>query len=250
MADMDKLLKQAFDEIAKEEFENRPEVIPEHKFSLKFRWKMHRILRKMKTGKDSSGDEKGHSLMGLYRSIHSRKRRTAIILLIIMVLGGIAFATEPVIRWLCNYYVDQYDDHVKIQRDNPEEAEDGERGTFRKYQLTEIPEGYSLDMEEFDEEVERNYVFYVDKKGKVISLKQAWKEDERPENITSDAEPLKDVEVNGFTGYYAEDEENGSLILSNGVYTLVLSGPFSKQELIELAGKLELADESQEDNVK
>ena len=87
MADMDKLLKQAFDEIAKEEFENRPEVIPEHKFSLKFRWKMHRILRKMKTGKDSSGDEKGHSLMGLYRSIHSRKRRTAIILLIIMVLG-------------------------------------------------------------------------------------------------------------------------------------------------------------------
>ena len=211
---------------------------------------MHRILRKMKTGKDSSGDEKGHSLMGLYRSIHSRKRRTAIILLIIMVLGGIAFATEPVIRWLCNYYVDQYDDHVKIQRDNPEEAEDGERGTFRKYQLTEIPEGYSLDMEEFDEEVERNYVFYVDKKGKVISLKQAWKEDERPENITSDAEPLKDVEVNGFTGYYAEDEENGSLILSNGVYTLVLSGPFSKQELIELAGKLELADESQEDNVK
>lgn len=244
MADMDKLLRQAFDEIAKEEYENRPEVIPEHKFSLKFRWKMHRILRKMKTGKETREDGKGHSLMGLYRSVHSRKRRMVILLLVIMVLGGTAFATEPVIRWLCNYYVDQYDDHVKIQRDNTEESEDKERGTFRKYYLTEVPEGYSLDMEEFDEEVQRNYVFYVDEKGKVISLKQAWKKDERPENITSDTEPLKDVEVSGFTGYYAKDGENGSLILSNGVYTLVLSGPFSKTELIEIAGKLELVNES------
>lgn len=243
MADMDKLLKQAFDEIAKEEFENRPEVIPEHKFSLKFRWKMHRILRKMKTGKDSSGDEKGHSLMGLYRSIHSRKRRTAIILLIIMVLGGTAFATEPVIRWLCNYYVDQYDDHVKIQRDNPEEAEDGERGTFRKYQLTELSEKYSVESENFDKKFQRYYVTYVDKDGGVLYLKQTWKEDERPENITSDTEPLEAVQVSGFTGYYAEDEENGSLILSNGVYTLVLTGEYSKEELMELAGKLELSDE-------
>lgn len=243
MADMDKLLKQAFDEIAKEEFENRPEVIPEHKFSLKFRWKMHRILRKMKTGKDNSGDEKGHSLMGLYRSVHSRKRRTAIILLIIMVLGGTAFATEPVIRWLCNYYVDQYDDHVKIQRDNPEEAEDGERGTFRKYQLTEIPEGYSLYSEKFEEDFQRYYIAYIGEEGELLYLKQTWQEDERPENITSDTEPLEDVEISGFTGYYAEDEENGSLILSNGVYNLVLCGPFSKEDLIKLAGNLKLADE-------
>lgn len=242
MADMDKLLKQAFDEIAKEEFENRPEVIPEHKFSLKFRWKMHRILRKMKTGKDNSGDEKGHSLMGLYRSIHSRKRRTAIILLIIMVLGGTAFATEPVIRWLCNYYVDQYDDHVKIQRDNPEEAEDGERGTFRKYQLTEIPEGYSLKVEDFDEEIQRYYIAYVNGEN-ILSLKQTWQEDESAENLTSDTEPIEDVKISGFTGYYAEDNALGTLILSNGVYKLVLYGTFSKDELIRLAGKLELTEE-------
>lgn len=243
MADMDKLLKQAFDEIAKEEFENRPEVIPEHKFSLKFRWKMHRILRKMKTGKDSSGDEKGHSLMGLYRSIHSRKRRTAIILLIIMVLGGTAFATEPVIRWLCNYYVDQYDDHVKIQRDNPEEAEDGERGTFRKYQLTEIPEGYSLKIEDFDEEVQRYAITYTNGKEQLLLLKQTWQEDGRSENLTSDKASLKDVEVNGFTGYYVEDKEIGTLILSNGIYRVVLNGNFSKEELIQIASKMELADE-------
>lgn len=243
MADMDKLLRQAFDEIAKEEYENRPEVIPEHKFSLKFRWKMHRILRKMKTGKETREDGKGHSLMGLYRSVHSRKRRMVILLLVIMVLGGTAFATEPVIRWLCNYYVDQYDDHVKIQRDNTEESEDKERGTFRKYYLTEVPEGYSLDAENFDKEVQRSYIFYINKSGEVLSLKQTWQKDELPENITSDTEPLEDVEVNGFTGYYTEDEENGFLILSNGVYNVVLSGMFTKNELIKFAEKMELVDE-------
>lgn len=243
MADMDKLLRQAFDEIAKEEYENRPEVIPEHKFSLKFRWKMHRILRKMKTGKETREDGKGHSLMGLYRSVHSRKRRMVILLLVIMVLGGTAFATEPVIRWLCNYYVNQYDDHVKIQRDNTEESEDKERGTFRKHRLTEISEKYSVESENFDEKFQRYNVTYVGENGEVLYLQQTWQEDELPENITSDTEPLEDVQVNGFTGYYAEDKENGSLILSNGVYTLVLLGTYSKDELIELAGNLELADE-------
>ncbi len=244
MADMDKLLRQAFDEIAKEEYENRPEVIPEHKFSLKFRWKMHRILRKMKTGKETREDGKGHSLMGLYRSVHSRKRRMVILLLVIMVLGGTAFATEPVIRWLCNYYVDQYDDHVKIQRDNTEESEDKERGTFRKYYLTEVPEGYSLKTEDFDEEVERYAITYINDKEEVLLFKQTWQEDGRSENLTSNKEDLKDVEVNGFTGYYVEDQEIGTLILSNGIYRLVLNGNFSKEELIEIASKVELVDES------
>lgn len=239
MADMDKLLRQAFDEIAKEEYENRPEVIPEHKFSLKFRWKMHRILRKMKTGKETREDGKGHSLMGLYRSVHSRKRRMVILLLVIMVLGGTAFATEPVIRWLCNYYV-----HVKIQRDNTEESEDKERGTFRKYYLTEVPEGYSLKTEDFDEEVERYAITYINDKEEVLLFKQTWQEDGRSENLTSNKEDLKDVEVNGFTGYYVEDQEIGTLILSNGIYRLVLNGNFSKEELIEIASKVELVDES------
>jgi len=197
----------------------------------------------MKTGKETREDGKGHSLMGLYRSVHSGKRRMVILLLVIMVLGGTAFATEPVIRWLCNYYVDQYDDHVKIQRDNTEESEDKERGTFRKYYLTEVPEGYLKEYEEFDEEFQKYLTRYCNNDNEVLLLKQIWQKDETPENITSDAESLENVEITGFNGYYVEDEENGSLILSNGVYKLVLSGPFSKSELIEIAGKLELANE-------
>ena len=48
--------------------------------------------------------------------------------------------------------------------------------------------------------------------------------------------------VSGFSGYFAEDDGIGSLIISNGVYKLVLSGPFSEEELVELTSKLELVD--------
>lgn len=109
--------------------------------------------------------------------------------------------------------------------------------------MTEIPEGYSLYSEKFEEDFQRYYIAYIGEEEELLYLQQTWQEDERPENITSDTEPLKDVEVNGFTGYYAEDGENGSLILSNGIYNLVLCGPLAKEKLIELAGNLILMDE-------
>ena len=50
------------------------------------------------------------------------------------------------------------------------------------------------------------------------------------------------MNMNGFNGYYIEDGGIGSLIISNGVYKLVLDGAFSKDELIKLAGELELVE--------
>lgn len=100
-----------------------------------------------------------------------------------------------------------------------------------------------MELEKFDEGFQRYAIRYINKEDGILSLKQTWQEEEYPENVTSDKEPMKDVEVNGFTGYYVEDNGMGSLIISNGVYKLVLDGPFSKKELIELAGKLELSND-------
>ena len=79
----------------------------------------------------------------------------------------------------------------------------------------------------------------------MLILKQTWQEDKFQERLTLD-EDLKNIEVNGFTGYYSEDEGIGSLVLSNGVYKLVLGGTFAKDELIEMAGKLKLSDNTVE----
>ena len=72
--DMDKLLRQAFDQIAKEEYENRPVEIPEHKFSLRFHWKMHKLFRMSGAGKKEGVGKTGGSPMELFRPIRSKRK--------------------------------------------------------------------------------------------------------------------------------------------------------------------------------
>lgn len=241
--DMDKLLRQAFDQIAKEEYENRPVEIPEHRFSLRFHWKMHKLFRMSGAGKKEGVGKTGGSPMELFRPIRSKRKMAAIALLILMLVGGTTIATEPFIRWLQNFYIEHNEDHVVVQNNELDESVEHTKENFRKYRLTEVPEGYSLESEVFNDDLQRYSVMYVSGEN-VLVLKQNWQEDESLEKLTSNKEKLKDVRISGFTGYYAEDNGIGSLVLSNGVYKLVLDGKLSKEELIELAGKLELTEQT------
>ena len=243
MADeMDKLLMQAFDQIAKEEYGNRPVEIPEHRFSLRFRWKMHKVFYMSGAGKEGGAGKTGGSPMELFRPIRSKRRIVAIALLILMLVGGTTVVAEPFIRWLQNFYIEQNEDHVVVQNNELDESVEHTKENFRKYRLTEVPEGYSLESEEFNGNLQRYSIIY-NNGNDVLVLKQAWQEDNIAENLTSDAKTLKDIKVSGFTGYYTEDNGIGSLILSNGTYKLVVSGMFTKEELAELAEKLELESE-------
>ncbi len=244
MADeMDKLLMQAFDQIAKEEYGNRPVDIPEHRFSLRFRWKMHKVFYMSGTGKEGGAGKTGGSPMELFRPIRSKRRIVAIALLILMLVGGTTVAAEPFIRWLQNFYIEQNEDHVVVQNNELDEGVEHTKENFRKYRLTEVPEGYVLGTEEFDEEFQRYQVVYSNDLGDILSINQTWKQDDTTDNLTSSTEAVKDVNVNGFTGYYVEDNGISSLIVSNGVYKLVLDGNFSKEELEKVISKLELSNQ-------
>lgn len=238
-ADMDKLLRQAFDQIAKEEYENRPVEIPEHRFSLRFHWKMHKMFRMLGVGKREGVGKTGGSPMELFRPVRSKRKMAAIALLILMLVGGTTVAAEPFIRWLQNFYIEQNEDHVKIKNDKVDDTVEHTKANFRKYCLSEIPEGYSLENEEFNDDLQRYSIMY-DNGSDVLVLKQAWQEDNIAENLTTDTKTLQDVKISGFTGYYTEDNGIGSLVLSNGTYKLVLSGMFTKKELMGLVEKLEL----------
>ncbi len=238
--DMDKLLEIAFDQLAKEEYEKRLVEIPEHRFSLRFYWKMYPLFQRVGIGKKNH--KMGDSPMELFRPIRSRRRMAAIALLILMLIGGTVVAAEPIIHWMQNFYVEQNEDHVKVQNNIVHGTLKYGRENFRKYHLKKIPEGYILNYEEFDEDFQRYEVGYRNTEDSILTLKQTWQEDDMAENLTSDTEAIENVEVNGFSGYYTEDNGIGSLMLSNGVYKLVLEGKFSEKELLELAGSLELSD--------
>lgn len=243
MDDMDKLLKQALEEIVKEDYENRPQDIPKHRFSAEFRRKMKQAVRMMEApGKNDAG-RSGNSLLELYHPIRSKRKWAVLALLILMLIGGSAIAAEPIRHWLKGFRVEQNSDHVRIQNGTEQTSAGENRGEFRRYRLGEVPEGFVLISEKYDREFQKYYVTYVNSEKEVLFLKQVRQESKALELITSDIEQLEMVEINGFTGYYAEDNGVGSLIISNGIYKLVMDGTFSREELIELAEKLELVDE-------
>ena len=72
--DMDKLLRQAFDQIAKEEYENRPVEIPAHKFSLRFHWKMHKLFRMSGAGKKEGVGKTGGSQWSCFAQYAPKER--------------------------------------------------------------------------------------------------------------------------------------------------------------------------------
>jgi len=237
MDDMERLLKQAFEEIVKEEYQERPKEIPEHKFSLKFRWKMYWVFRAVRKREENC--KSNDSILDLYRPVASKHRLTVIALLLTLLIGGSAIAAEPMIQWLRNYYFRQYEDHINVQ--TKEESENYQQAEFQKYYLTKVPEGYSIENEEYSNEFQNNKILYSNETGQVLLLRQSWKEYEDLGNITSDMSGMEPVEVEGFTGYYTLDKEQGMLILSDDIYMVVLSGYFSKETLVELANHLELA---------
>ena len=238
MDDMERLLKQAFEEIVKEEYQERPKEIPDHKFSLKFHWNMYWVFRAVK--KREKTPKSNDSIIDLYRPVPSRCRLTVIALLLTLIIGGSAVAAEPMIQWLRNYYLRQYEDHINVQ--TKEESENYQQAEFQKYYLTNLSEKYSIENEEFDTEFQKHMVLYKkDETANLLFMRQTWKEKGDFGNITSDMNGMEPVEVEGFTGYYTLDEEQGMLILSDDIYMIVLGGCFSKETLVELANHLELA---------
>ena len=101
--------------------------------------------------------------MELFRPIRSKRKMAAIALLILMLVGGTTIATEPFIRWLQNFYIEHNEDHVVVQNNELDESVEHTKENFRKYRLTEVPEGYSLESEVFNDDLQRYSVMLAEK---------------------------------------------------------------------------------------
>ncbi len=243
MDNMDLLLKDAFEEMVTEEYENRPLDYPKYRFSLKFRIKMHRMIRQIGAEEKNAGEKT--SILELYRPIHSRRRLILLVALMLLLLGGTVAAAKTLINWLYQITLEQREDHVKVN-ENESAISGDETGVseenFRKYKLTRIPEGYYLVEEKIDKGFKENVEVYENKEGLLLLLRQNGQGESTMGNITSDKVELEEVKINGFKGYFVKDFDTANLILSDGECLIEIFGNFSKEELISLAEGLELSE--------
>ncbi len=233
MDNMDLLLKEAFEEMVTQEYENRPLEFPEHRFSLKFRLKMRRLMKQIDVGEQET--EEKTSLLELYRPIRSKRKLVVLIALMLLLLGGTVVAAKTLITWLYQITLEQQEDHVKVNRQETVISEDMTESSFQKYKLTKIPEGYQLIDSRTDEGFKESVEVYRNSAKRIFLFKQNGQDEITMGNVTLGREGMEEINVDNFKGYYMEDGNIGSLILSDKYILIELSGRMNKEELIELA---------------
>ncbi len=243
MQEMDILLKEAFGELVEQEYQQRPRNLPKHRFSMRFRIKMYRLLRQV--GAKSKRLDGGSSMLELYRPVRSKRGLVIILALLLMLLGGTITAAETLVQWLNEIMLEQHGDHVKIFKKETgvmdEELSNGEERFF-KYNLAELPEGYRLVEEVYRQRFDEYQITYVNDKGDMMLLRQSGYKEGIMGNITSGFKGMDKVTVNDFMGYYVRDVDTANLVLTDGEYVIELFGNLSKKELISLAKRLQLEE--------
>lgn len=226
----------------------RAMAAPKHHFSRTFRKKI-KVLLQPGMGK--------HMIPALY-PVHGRRRVIMVVAVLILILGttvmGRGFFQSP----LGKYILTGYTDHVQLNLGEPENLEmvaieDNEKNTMeicaepdseedfefvcKKPQW--VPEGYTLEREEYIEDFQLYQNSYVNKDGKYALYQQM--RNDRVDNIgiSSNGDEQQEVIIENFKGYFIPDdvleEEKGNLVWEDGKYLYMMVGDLTKEELIRMA---------------
>lgn len=221
---------------------------PKHRFSRTFRKKI-KVLQQPDMGK--------RTIPALY-PVHGRRRVIVVVAVLILILGTTVMGRGFFQSLLGKYILTGYTDHVQLNLGEPENLEmvaieDNEKNTMeigaepdseedfefvcKKPQW--VPEGYTLEREEYKEDFQLYQNNYVNNDGKYALYQQM--RNDRVDNIgiSSNGGEQQEVMIENFKGYFIPDdvldEEKGNLVWEDGTYLYMMVGDLTKEELIRMA---------------
>ena len=221
---------------------------PKHHFSRTFRKKI-KVLLQPDMGK--------HTIPALY-PVHGRRRVIVIVAVLVLLLGTTVTGRSFFQSLLGKYILTGYTDHVQLNLGEPENLEmvaieDNEKNTMeigaeldseedfefvcKKPQW--VPEGYTLEREEYKENFQLYQNNYVNNDGKYALYQQM--RNDRVDNIgiSSNGGEQQEVMIKNVKGYFIPDdvldEEKGNLVWEDGTYLYMIAGDLTKEELIRMA---------------
>ena len=221
---------------------------PKHRFSRTFRKKI-KVLLQPGMGK--------HTIPALY-PVHGRRRVIVVVAVLVLLLGTTVAGRSFFQSLLGKYILTGYTDHVQLNLGEPENLEmvaieDNEKNTMeigaeldseedfefvcKKPQW--VPEGYTLEREEYKEDFQLYQNNYVNNDGKYALYQQM--RNDRVDNIgiSSNGGEQQEVMIENFKGYFIPDdvldEEKGNLVWEDGTYLYMMVGDLTKEELIRMA---------------
>lgn len=238
----DSCIDRALGQMVEQQYAARPRKFARHRFSLPFQWKMAKMIRAFESD-DCEKKETSRSLPKIFRPLRSARVAVAMAAVTVALLGTTVRGTNPIIVWMYETWMVQHGDYVEIEgRDDEEGIADHTSDSFKKYELTKVPEGYELQDETFVKEMGVYQIFYVREDGQMLSIQQYKKDNNNLGNITASRNDMEKVIIGDFEGYYIQDSDMNNLILSDDETMLLFTGVFSKEEFLELAGDIRAAE--------
>lgn len=240
-------LKEAIASACEADYE-RVMAAPKHRFSRTFRKKI-KVLLQPDMGK--------HTIPALY-PVHGRRRVIVIVAVLVLLLGTTVTGRSFFQSLLGKYILTGYTDHVQLNLGEPENLEmvaieDNTKNTMeigaepdseedfefvcKKPQW--VPEGYTLEREEYYENIEEYIQGYIENGGKSLWYRQMRNDIGNNLGISSNGNEQQEVMIENVKGYFIPDDEldgeRGNLVWEDGKYLYIIGGDFTKEELVRMA---------------
>lgn len=181
-----------------------------------------------------------------------------VVAVLVLLLGTTVTGRSFFQSLLGKYILTGYTDHVQLNLGEPENLEmvaieGNEKNTMeigaepdseedfefvcKKPQW--VPEGYTLEQEEYYEDFHLYQKTYVNRNGKSMLYQQMCNDTVDNLGISSSGNEQQKVMIKNSEGYFipdnALDEEKGNLVWEDGRYLYIIVGNFTKEELVKIA---------------
>ena len=214
----DLTLKDILEDISREEYEEFEKMtdVPNHRFSFRHRRKMKKIL--------APKQPESRYL----KSLPPTKRVALIMMTILFALVSMVSAGAAINGFLRREYSDNTQFFVAYPAGSPITIE-------HEYYLPNPPSGYEQSQKErLQNEV---ITYYTNAETDKVLIFSQQVRDSFDEHFDNERSTFEDINLNGHYGIYINFKNEGEsfLVWDNEDYVLEISGPFTKEELMNLA---------------
>ena len=201
------------------------ESLPNHKFSLKFRKKMKRILRESNAPRNCTSE---NNIAKVFR-----RKKTFRLVLVAVLLMAFLTACAATVRYVYDRFVRE--EHATYSMMMSIEDEDAPTEILEKYDIGRDMSGYERIVVE-DDEIGR--LIEYNRGHKFVTFNQELKCNYSSVRLNTEDATVTETYVDGVQAICLSREDGYGIIWDNGFYVLTVWGNLSEKEIMEIANSV------------
>lgn len=222
----DELLYRVLADVEAMYLQEIPQQVPEHNFSRRFEKRMQRLIKEERRSPQ------------VQKAVTFSKRAILVLAALLVMAIGMVMSVEGLRVQFFKLVSETFEKYTAIAFDK-NEAVSTEDSSFVQYELSYIPEGFSVESEICEPVTKVHYVVYSNKEGKVINLSQECLENVST-SINTEGVSQEKISINGFDGYCFSNIGLQSIYWYNNEYLFMVSSSLDRNTVLKIAESIRI----------